>query len=129
MLALMAAPTSIVSFPARGVVAIAAAILIVLKAVAFAPAHAHGAPGIAVSGIADVGYCATGEGPPLTPAPCGHSCVLCAAAAAWPAPGHGVQAIAAPPPSTVRPLPSRLRLGRAPPGWASSWSSQAPPPR
>lgn len=125
MLTIMAAPSSRFGSLRHGAVAFAAALLVLLQGFVFPPAHAHAGPGIDSS----ASYCAAGEAAPATPAaPCAHPCVLCAAAAASGALPRIVAMLTAPPqPAAAPPLPSPLPLGRAPPGWASSWSSQAPP--
>jgi hypothetical protein len=124
MLTIMAAPSPRFSPRCRAVVAIAAALLVLLQAFVFPPAHAHGGLGLESSAT----YCAAGENAPATPSQaCAHPCVLCAAAAASGAPIAIVATRTEPPPPTAAPPPPRPRMGRAPPGWASSWSSQAPP--
>jgi hypothetical protein len=99
-----------------------------LGALGVAPAEA---PGL-VAGPAGVGLdCVThdedGGRAPL--AHCAHCCILCDAAFPFAAPRASTEAILRLSLGSASPRATNSPgcLDRRPPGWASSWSSQAPP--
>jgi hypothetical protein len=105
----------------RLVAMLTAVLLIVLQAFAVAPAHAHAGPGVSTAAA----ICGAGDAD-APPTPCADPCLLCAASVAMPAPAR----LRHEPVRRVESTPAAqapARLSRAPPGWASSWSSQAPP--
>jgi len=123
----MAALSAYVSLFRRGAAAIVAACLL-LQILAVAPAHVA-AGGLLAAPAAPLCRWSAADGAPAQ-APVAHvSCAICAVAAALPAPvvvARLERACAAESPSVA---PRRLERVRAPPGWTSSWSSQAPPRR
>ncbi|CAN2535552.1 hypothetical+protein [Methylocapsa aurea] len=111
----------------RGAAAIVAACLL-LQMLAMAPAHASAGGLLAATSAPLCGSDAADGAPASTPAAPMH-CAICAVAAALPAPVFAARlawARVAERPSTAW---RGLALARAPPGWTSSWSSQAPPRR
>jgi hypothetical protein len=105
----------------RFVATLAAVLLIVLQAFAVAPTHAHAGPGLSAAAA----ICSAGDADAPAP-PCADPCLLCAASVASHAPARASHEAMRP--ALVAPAAQApARLSRAPPGWASSWSSQAPP--
>jgi hypothetical protein len=127
MLPVMAALFAHLSLYRRGAAAIVAACLL-LQMLAVGPAHAS-AGGLLAAAAAPLCGPDAADGAPAS-APAAHlNCAICAVAAALPAPVFVARLAWA----RVAERPSiawrGLALARAPPGWTSSWSSQAPPRR
>ncbi|WP_157235074.1 hypothetical protein [Methylosinus sp. LW4] len=118
--------------PARRLLACATVILALLQAIALlgATARAHGAIGLSPTLSADA-LCAAardGDGAPLAHHAGEHHCVLCSDRGAEPPAIAPIAAPLLPPPNGVASIGARGLSPRAPPlGWASSWSSRAPP--
>jgi hypothetical protein len=126
MLFPMAAPSTNLRFGLRGFAAIAIACLLLQLF-----GHSTHSPRFS-SGIGSpAAFCGAGghEGPAPTPLD-RHPCALCGIAAVVASAAETSAVSTAAPHTTTsapRMKPSSDRLGRAPPGWTSSWSSQAPP--